>query len=170
MSQNSTQSIPKDKFLTMVTNLLHRAFIDAGRTEAKKLYRAIEEGRNVQLSTVEMEDKSMVRFNLAMDHEQFPGQLNYGAFRLSVATLINNLVAALKEKQEIPIFNSTEQAESQPQSMIFGLTAVTVENDTPSVMVLGADVEGRGASVQLRLMYLDHQQFVEQQASAPDNA
>lgn len=170
MSQTPTQSISKDKFLTIATNLLHRAFVDAGRTEAKRLYRAIEEGRNVQLTTVEMEDKSMVRFNLSMDHEQFPGELNYGAFRLSVATLINNLAGALKEKKTIPIFNSKEQSGSQPQSMIFGLTAVTVENDTPSVMVLGADVEGRGGSVQLRLMYLDHQQFVEQQAAAPGTA
>ena len=161
MSQGPDNTIPKDKFLTIVTNLLHRVFVQAGRTDAKKLFRLLEEGRNVQLTTVEMEDKSTVRFFLSLDQEQFPGRLNYGAFRVGVATLIGNLAGFLKDKQNIPVFNSAQQ----DGAMIFGVTAITMEGNTPSVMVLGANTASKDGSVKLQLMYLDHQQFIEQQAA-----
>ena len=166
MSQGPGNTIPKDKFLTIVGNLLHRVFIQAGRTDAKKLFRALEEGGNVQLTTVEMEDKSTVRFFLSLDQAQFPGRLNYGAFRGSVATLIGNLAEALKDKRNISVFNSDQEADS----MIFGVTAVTMENNIPSVMVLGANTAAQDGSVQLQLMYLDHQQFIEQQAADAETA
>ena len=43
--------------------------------------------------------------------------------------------------------------------MIFGITAVTLEDDQPNVMVLGADTADQGNEVMLRLMYLDPSQF-----------
>jgi len=49
--------------------------------------------------------------------------------------------------------------------MIFGVTAITMEGNTPSVMVLGANTASKDGSVKLQLMYLDHQQFIEQQAA-----
>jgi hypothetical protein len=162
MAQYSNQSIPKDKFLLMSMNLLHRAFIESARTDAKNLFRGIAEGGSAHLATVQMEDKSTVRFQLSLDHSEFVGRLNYGAFRASVAVLINNIAQALEQEREVALFNPAEQSDS----MIFGITAVTMEDDKPSVMVLGADMGGQDAAVQLRLMYLDHQQFARQQDTA----
>jgi hypothetical protein len=39
MADTQSQSIPRDQFLTMAINLLHRAFIEASRTEAKNLFK-----------------------------------------------------------------------------------------------------------------------------------
>jgi len=162
MSQFTDQSIPSDKFLMMCANLLHRSFVEAPRTDAKKLFRGIVEGSNAHLATVRMEDSSTLRFDLSLDHSELAGKLNYSAFRGSIALLISNIAKALKQEQSIAQFNP----EGRPGSMIFGVTAVTMEHGEPAVMVLGADSLSGDAAVQLRLMYLDHKQFFKQQAAA----
>ena len=161
MAQFQTQSIPREKFLLMSINLLHKAFIESARTEAKNVYKEISGGNAIHLTTVQMEDKSTVRFNLSLDQSEYSGKLNYGAFRASLATLIGNITQTLRDEKEFPIFN----ADDDPNSMIFGITAVTVEQDIPDVMVLAANPGGQGGATMLRLMYLNPQQFTEQQAS-----
>jgi len=157
MATLQNQSIPRDKFLMMSVNLLHKAFIEASRTEAKKLYRIIADGALVKLTNVEMEDKSTLGIHLALDQSEYRGKLNYGAFRASIGTLIGNVGQTLKEEKEYPSFS----AEGDTGSTIFGITAVTVEDEQPNVMVMSTDPQGRDASVTLRLMYLDPAQFTE---------
>jgi hypothetical protein len=155
--------MPREQFLTMAVNLLHRAFLQENRTKAKRLFRDVAEGKRVALTNVEMEDKSTVRFDLALDHSEYQGALNFGAFRSSLSVLLSNLAKAVQEKREI----STYGAEGNEENMIFGVTGVTVERDIPAVMVLSAATGGRDAAVLLRLMYLDYQQF--QQSQQPDD-
>lgn len=155
MAQEETQSIPQAQFLTMSANLLHRAFIESTRTDAKSLFKQLAEGTRVALTRVEMEDKSLVRFDLSLDHSEYRGKLNYGGFRNSLGTLIANLSTALQKEQEISSFT----AQDQPGKMMFGVTGVTVEEEQPNVMVLGADVTGGQANVVLQLMYVDPEQF-----------
>ncbi|KZX59222.1 hypothetical protein A3709_16920 [Halioglobus sp. HI00S01] len=162
MADNQTQSIERDKFLTMAVNILHRAFIEAPRTDAKNLFKQVAEGKAVPLTKVEMEDKSVVRFDLALDHSEYPGTLNYSAFRTSLATTLGNLVNALQNKQNIPSFT----AQNQPNNQIIGITGVTVEDDVASVMVLSVQTADREAAVLLRPMYLDYDQFQRSQQQA----
>ncbi len=156
MAQLQNQSIPRDKFLLMSVNLLHKAFIEASRTEAKKLYRLLAEGTPVGLSKVQMEDKSTLAVGLSLDQSEFRGRLNFGAFRSSVATLIGNVGKALQDGSTYPVFGG----EAEAGGMIFGITAVTAEDGQANVMVLGTKTGDRGAGVMLRLMYLDPGQFV----------
>jgi len=156
MAQSAAQTIPKEKFLLIATNLLHRQFIAAPRTEAKRVFREVAEGRVVQMTTVRMEDNSTVDFRLELDHSELDGKLNFGAFRASLAVLITNLSRSLEDKREVAVFNMQHRA----QSVLFGVTGVTVEQEKPNVLVLGADTSGPPGNVLLRLMYLDHRQFV----------
>ena len=87
MSESQTQSISRDKFLIMAANLLHKVLLDIPRTEAKTLYKNISKGDVVHLATVKMEDQSTVRFRATLDHSEFKGKLNFGAFRSSLALL-----------------------------------------------------------------------------------
>jgi hypothetical protein len=157
MATRQNQSIERDKFLLMSVNLLHKAFIDANRTEAKNLYRSIAEGALVKLTRVQMEDKSTLGVNLSLDQSEFHGKLNYGAFRASLGALIGNVGQTLKEEKDYPVFSG----EGDSGSIIFGITAVTAEGEQPNVMVLGTDTQAADASVTLRLMYLDPAQFAE---------
>ena len=159
MATTQSHSIPRDQFLTMAINLLHRAFIEANRTDAKNLYKSVADGKVVPLTRVEMEDKSVVRFDVALNHSDYDGSLNFGAFKTSLATLLSNLVNAMQEGNEIPSFT----AQGDDKSQIIGITGVTVEKDTPSVMVLSVVTSDQEAAVLLRPMYLDYQQFLRSQ-------
>lgn len=157
MAQHQTQSIPREKFLLMSVNLLHKVFHEASRTEAKRVYREISEGRPVHLTKVQMEDRSTVRFDLSLDHSEYRGRLNFGNFRNSLMVLIAQLTQALRDERNITVFT----ADNDPDVMIFGVTGVTWQDGEPSVLVLGADAGEGQPSVMLKLMYLDHSQFGE---------
>ena len=162
MAQAETQSMPQETFLTISANLLHRAFMDASRTDAKNLFKKLSEGNSVALTQVEMEDKSLVRFDLSLDHSEFRGKLNFGGFRNSMGALLNNLSTALQKEEKVSAFT----AEHDAAVMMFGVTAVTVEEEQPNVMVLGADLRGGQANVVLRLMYIDPEQFAVKETPA----
>ena len=160
MQQSQTQSIPQDQFLTIAANLLHKGLLEVPRTKAKGIYKEIEKGLPAYLATVQMEDKSTVNFKVSLDHSEFKGRMNFGAFRTSLALLVSNLGQALNDKQEIATFSG----QNDQSSMIFGVTAITQEDNTANIMVLGTETANSQASVIFRLMYIDDSQFVAPQA------
>lgn len=155
MPATATQAIDQDKFLILAANLLHKALVEPSRTTAKRLYRELEKGQAVPLAAVEMEDKSQARFTLALEHSEFCGRLNFGAFQASVKTLLSNIVKNVKEKRELRVFNAQENT----GAMIFGITGVTMESEQANVLVLAAQPAQDTQVTTLQLMYLDPKQF-----------
>ena len=155
MPVSNKQSMPQDKFLTMAANLLYKAFLDSSRTKAKNLFREMSGGKVLALTKVQLEDKSEIRVDIALDHSEYRGAINFGAFRSSVALLISSLGEQLKKGEDVRVFS----ADHDSDIMIFGVTAVTHENKEPNVMVLGAEMASERPSVLLKLMYIDPEQF-----------
>lgn len=157
------QTLSPQKFLILAANLLHRALVAPGRTEAKQLYRRIEEGERTALASVRMEDESTAAFGLSLDHSEFRGKLNYGAFRASLNALLANIGGVIQEDKAVRVFTAQDGGES----MIFGVPAVTVEQGRTNVLVLCADTGG--GATELRLMYLDPLQFEAQFGAARED-
>ena len=160
-----SQSLSSHKFLLLAANLLHRALVDSTRADAKRLFRRIEEGERTALANVRMEDDSTAAFGLSLDHSEFRGRLNYGAFRASINTLLANIGQVVQQEKDVQVFNAQDGGES----MIFGVPAVTVEQGETNVLMLSADT-GAGGGTELRLMYLDPQQFEQQFAATEEGA
>ena len=161
MSLSQSQSISQDKFLLLSANLLHQAFIEAPRTDAKKVYKQLLTGETVNLTTVQMAQDARAAFHVSLSHSEFRGQLNFSAFRASVTGLVAKIAVALREEREVRVFNALNGG----SAMIFGITAVTLEDGERNVMVLAADLCKEGDATLLQLMYLDPMQFAA--ASAP---
>ena len=162
MPQYQSQSISRQQLMVMSVNLLHRAFMEAPRTVSKSLYRDIFEGNTVSLTEVQMDDGTLLRFDLALDHSEYHGSLNYSAFRASLSSVLGSLAAALQSEQEVAIFSANDD----PDQMIFGKTGVTLDQEVPAVMVLSARVRASEAAVLLRPMYIDHRQFLQAREAA----
>ena len=156
MSSSTSHTLPQDQFLTIAGNLLLKAFIENSRTQAKNVYKELVQGKTAILTTIQMEDKSRVRFDVSLDHSEFRGSINFGAFKTSLTLLITSLSESLKAEEQITVFSS----ENDPNAMIFAVTGLTQDSDTPNIMVLGADMSPDRPSVTLKLMYIDHEQFV----------
>ena len=155
MPESNRQTMPQDKFLTMAANLMYKAFLDNSRTKAKNLFRAMSGGKVVALTTVQLEDKSQIRVDIALDCSEYRGTINFGAFRSSVSLLISSLGEQLKKGEDVQVFSANHDADI----MIFGVTAVTREAKDPNVMVLVAEMASERPSVLLKLMYIDPEQF-----------
>jgi hypothetical protein len=166
MAQSQIQSMPQDKFLLVAVNLLHKAFIEATRTEAKALYRQLASDKVVNLTKVQLVDKSTAAFQLSLAHSEFQGGINFGAFRASVKTLVGNIAQALREERELKVFNALNDGGAR----IFGVTAVTLEANRRNVMVLAVDSGKTGDTTVLQLMYLDPTQFAGGPAPAEADA
>lgn len=155
MPSTVQQTIPRDKFLVIAINLLHRHCVAAGRTQAKRLFQDIHAGRTVPITTIRMEDGATVAFRLSLDHSEFAGPLNFSAFRGGLGVLLGNISRALQDKREVAVFGM----EQRPDSVMFGITGVTRDAERTNVMVLGAETGAEPGKVTLRLMYLDPAQF-----------
>ncbi|WP_439107490.1 hypothetical protein [Congregibacter sp.] len=167
MSENTQRkSLPTDKFLTVAVNLLHKALIEPSRTEAKSLYRDLEEQKVVALTNLRMEDGSMVRFDLSLNHEHYQGRLNFTSFRTGLTMLLAGIADAVKDPQSLRSYAN----ETNEGSVMFGITALTSEDGKPSVMVLGADSGRGGPNVELQLMYLDPSQFEQTEKAGTESA
>ncbi len=164
MAQNQTQTIPRDKFLTIAVNLLYKAFLENRRTEAKNVFRDMAAGRSVHLTNVQMEDRSHVRFDVALDHSEFRGKLNFGAFRASLVLLVAQLSEALRAGKDVRVFTDR----NNPDNVIFGLSAPTDDDGEVNVMVLGVDSSETRGTIELRLQYLDPAQFAPESEAAPE--
>ena len=163
MAQNQSHTIPRDQFLTIAVNLLYKAFLENRRTEAKNVFRDMAAGKSVHLTNVQMEDRSQVRFDVALDHTEFRGRLNFGAFRASLVLLVAQLSDALRAGKDIKVFSD----QGNPDNVVFGLSAPTEEDGEINVMVLGVDSSATRGSIELRLQYLDPAQFAPEQEVAP---
>lgn len=162
MAPSQIQSMPQDKFLLVAVNLLHKAIVEATRTQAKALYLEIASGKIVNLTRVKLVDDSIASFQLSLSLSEFKGRLNFGAFRASVTALVGNIAQALREERELRVLNALNGG----SAMIFGITAVTMENSQQNVMVLAVDSSEGGDATILQLMYLDPTQFAGGPASA----
>ena len=163
---SETKSLPPAKFLTIAGNLLHNAVFKANRTDARRVYREIEQGKRVALTYLELEDKALVRFDLALDHERYRGTMNFRNFKIGLGHLLSNASKALESPEKLRIYHNPHN----PREILFGVFAVTSEGDQPSLLVLGADSSSTDASVLLRLTYLDSIEFEETLANADASA
>lgn len=152
---SETKSLPPDQFLTISANLLNNKLLKAGRTEAKRVFRDIQDGKVVPITYLEMQDKSLVRFDLSLDHTHYKGQLNFTSFRTSLALFLSNAKDTLETADGLRIY----QDQDNPRSIMFGVLAVTAEDEEPSILGLCADSSGSEAAIHLKLLYLDTVQF-----------
>jgi hypothetical protein len=116
------------------------------------------------LTTLQMTGGERAAFHLSLSHTEFCGTLNFSGFRASVSTLIARIASALRDEKEVQVFNALNGG----GAMIFGLTAVTLEDGQRNVMVLAADPSVTAGATELQLMYLDPTQF-SAGVAAPDD-
>jgi hypothetical protein len=112
-----------------------------------------------------MDDETEVRFELQLDRSEFrSGRLNFKAFRDSLASLLHGVGENVRREAEVPVFTDKRSG-----AMLFGIPGFTQNENQLNVMMMSVNLRKPG-SVQVKLMYVDPEQFRQRSASEGDTA
>ena len=165
MSSFKSYKMPPDQLLVVSGNVLLRCLLDAPRADAKRIFNDIHDGKQVSLVNVRMDDDTDVQFQVQLDHSEFRGpRLNFKEFRNSLAGLLHSIGEHSEAEAKVPVFT-----EKQTGAMLFGVPGFTQVEDELNVMMVSVNVRKPGA-IQLRLMYVEPDQFKRQKAAGEEGA
>ncbi len=153
MSGVAQHTISNEKFLTMSTNLLAKLFFDSSRTDAKRAFQELCDGKKVGVSRVKMDDESTLDVLLTLNCDEYCGKISFSSFRSQLGLLLQRFVDVLKEEQPVPVME-----EQGGNAAIFKLPILHADNEIVNALILGWAPLAAG-QLELRLMYLDPEQF-----------
>lgn len=162
MSADSTRNLQMSEadLLGLATRMLHKAFHDCSRIDAKRRYRALEQGKRVLLT--ELRNKNggdTVRVVLSLDRSELRGNLNFTLLRALTGQLVTRFAHALNNKEPLNSFSDDEQRR------LFLLPAMGGIAQHTNVLVLAVNT-GRVGEMELELMFLDPDQFKQDDQAA----
>lgn len=157
-----TQKMTTAQMLTLGANLLHKAFYDTPRDDAKRRFRALEEGKKVLLTEIGTQEGGRMRAILSLDVSELRGgRINFSLLRSLVVELLNGYAQFLNEKKPLNTFS-----DEQRQRCVYLLPAVVNRDEISDMLVLAIDLSDPG-TFELALMFIDPEQF-RQPAAATD--
>lgn len=157
-SQFRVEKISPERLLTIGVNVLHRAFHDGPRVDAKRRYQFIMERQPVYLLNMTMDSGSEVRVVLSLERSELRGRMNFSLFRQVIAQLLVNYSELLAAGKPLNVFS-----DAQNRRWVFLQPAFCNTAEGLNALALAIDL-GRAGELRLELMFLDPQQFVSKQA------
>lgn len=151
MSQFQNHTLSTKKLLTVFVKVLHTAFVEASRTEAKKVFSILNDGRTAALITLDMEDESRVDIELVLNGSEYCGRLNFSSFRNGLGALLAKLAEAVGAEAAIPTLSNDSET-------VFNIPAGIVDGAVVNVLMLSFD-QSRPGTMRLNLMFVDPEQF-----------
>lgn len=154
------QTLTPEKMLTIAANILHKAFYDCTRLEAKRRYQFLHDGRSIFLVDLRVEDGSELKVNMSLERSELRGKLNFSLFRQLIGHLLGTYAQLLNEKQPLKTFSDAEQ-----RRWIYLIPAACQIGENLNMLVMAANV-GQPGALTLELMFIDPEQFRRDTAAA----
>jgi hypothetical protein len=158
-SQFRVEKISPERLLTIGINVLHRAFHDGPRVDAKRRYQFIMERQPVFLMNMAMDSGSELRVILSLERSEMRGRLNFSLFRQLIAQLLVNYSDVLNAGKAPNVFT-----DAQNRRWVFLHPALCNTPEGLNALALSMDL-ARAGELRLELMFLDPQQFVKETAA-----
>lgn len=159
-SRFRTQKMTTAQMLTMGANLLYKAFHDTNRVDAKRRYRALEEGKKVLLTELGTREGDRMLAVLSLDCSEMHAKLNFSMLRGLVGQLLNGFAQVLNTKQPLNSFSDEKR-----KRCVYLLPAILESEGTTDMLVLAIDLSEPG-TFELALMFIDPEQFRQTAAAA----
>lgn len=161
--QKGKLSLDTRQMATMAVNLLNQHLLETGRTEAKQIFRRLEDGHHEPITNLQTEDGGLIRVDCQLDCRAFVGQLNFSAFRDSVFALLAQLSGVVQREEPLQTLSPLLDDETQPAPdvpmRVFAVGGVTAIDDQVNILMLGVRTDQENPVLQLQLMYVDPSQF-----------
>ena len=153
--QFRVEKIASEELLTVGVNILHRAFFDGPRSDAKRRFQLIMERQPVFLLNMSLGSGNETRVTLSMERSELRGRLNFSLFRQLLGQLLANYAQELESGKPLQVFS-----DAQGRRLVFLNPAFCNTEQGLNALVVATDLN-RMAELRLELMFLDPAQFTE---------
>ena len=154
MSNEEVNLDPK-ALLTAMHNNLNTQFFSDSRDDAKQLFNAIADGKQVPFMRINTESHGEIICHLNLDHSQYIGKLNFGNFRKALALLLKRVAEKISGNEDLNVLNS------EHGDTIFNVPGIIEsENNVFNVLVSGLRQHAAG-QMSIRLIFLDPTQYAD---------
>ena len=143
-------------FLTVIHNNYKRLFLDSSEIDAEEEYRKLMDDQTVPIIEISAPDQGEVTCDLALDHSQFLGTLNFSRFRNALIAHLSQIADTLKSEDELNVLTNEDTGD-----IVYYVPGIVEEDGTINVLVTGVEQRTAG-ELTVRLMFLDPQQFAVQ--------
>lgn len=156
------ENVAPQQLLTIGVNVLHQAFHDGPRLDAKRRYQFIIKQQPVFLLDMAMEGGGQLKVTLGMERSELRGQLNFSLFRQLVGQLLVNYSNVLNSGKPLNTFT-----DAQSRRWVFLHPTFCKTEQGVNALVLVADLSRIG-ELRFELMFVDPQQFLSSEPKAPE--
>ncbi len=146
---NASIELDLVELLTAIHSNMNQRILAASKTVAKNVFRDLYDGKALPFMDISSPDLGDVSCDLALDHTQFVGTLNFSQFRNALVSHMQQIAITLQEKKELSVFTDEET-----DDIIFYLPGVIEDGGTMNVLVTGIEQRSAG-NMTVRLMFLD---------------
>lgn len=141
------------ELLLAIHSHISKQFFDKTKHSAKRLYLAIESGKEIPFMTINTQGKGDVSCLLALDHEQFVGKIGFSIFRNALASHLTRTASKLENKESLNIFTNDASCD-----MIYHIPGFVEHAGKLNILVTGVRQKEPGV-MSVRLIFLDPEQF-----------
>lgn len=149
------------ELLTAIHSHISKQFFDKTKHSAKRLFLAIQSGKEIPFMTISRQGRGEVSCTLALDHDQFVGKLGFSVFRSALASHLSRTASKLENQEELNIFTKDESCD-----MIFHIPGFVETGGKLNILVTGVRQKKPGI-ITARLIFLDPGQFATQTGQEP---
>jgi len=153
---NMEIDVPPDKLLAVIHNHINDRFFEKTKHDSKRLFLAIESGKEVPFMKFGNQESGDVSCTLTLDHSQFVGRLSFSAFRSALASHLNRTASKIQNKESLNIFTNDASCD-----MIFHIPGFVESGGKLNILVTGVRQKEAG-NLTIRMMFLDPAQFATQ--------
>ncbi len=143
-------------FLTVIHNNYKRLFLDSSEAEAKTEFGKSMDGGTVPIIEISAPDQGEVTCDLALDHSEFLGTLNFSRFRNALIAHLNQIADTIKSEEKLNVLTDQETGD-----IVYYVPGIVKENGNVNVLVTGVEQRTAG-ELTVRLMFLDPRQLAVQ--------
>jgi len=156
MSEEQSINIDSRKLFNMGVNILVAGFIRQKPEDAKRLFKELKQGNQVQSGELTAKESGMViPIKLELDRSEYRGQFNYPNFEVSLRTMLEKFETEARKDKELKDLRTLTNETTG--GLLFNLpTGVQIGEDLNVLMMA---VEPLDEHLIVKLLFMSPEQF-----------
>ena len=147
MSNNAVE-LKSEDFLAALNRNLDLHFFLSDRTQAKQKFSQLKNGEKLPIMKLGFSDQSELECSLVLDHSEYVGKVNFGAFRKHLAMMMHGIKTRLESDAEL---NVMRDASGQ---VLFNIPGIVRDEKSTNVLVCGL-AQTTASEANINLMFLN---------------